>query len=213
MSRMAKVLVACCSVVLLTASGVAGVWVGVQIEREENRRVEAIGGSLQRLAAEVQRIVPLVEGDWKKFGGQGWEFMPTGGKPWGYWREREDVMFFTLLDLTLHCQVGTGVCPNGTLRPFQYRRPYTFGPSPVGFPSGGIAEAFENDEGRIWIGERSPGRLALHGKAHPVLWRRPVRISVVVFSDELDRLAATSDAFYFKPFGKWRTSLHTVRYE
>lgn len=213
MGRMRTIVVICCSLAVILAFGAFGMWAGIRIEREENRRVEAIGGSLQRLAAEVQRIVPLVEGDWKKFGGQGWEFMPTGGKPRGYWREREDVMFFALLDLTLHCRVGTRVCPSGTIRPFQYRRAYTFGPSPVGFPSGGIAEAFENDEGRIWIGERSPGRLALRGETRPVLWRQPVQISVTVLNDELNRLVATSDAFYFKPFGKWETSLHTVRYE
>ncbi|MFA4880880.1 MAG: hypothetical protein WC650_04640 [Candidatus Doudnabacteria bacterium] len=153
------------------------------------------------LAEDALRYAKPTEGDWKKFTDIGWAFMPTDGKNWAYWRDKqEEVQFFTLLDLALYQDRNNHVC----LRPFQYRKAYAFNPVSLADNDKKLqrVDNVQTTYGRIWIEVQEPGKLVLTGLTLPLKFRTPRKVALEISNHYLVECTKESSAFYWKPVGK-----------
>ena len=168
--------------------------------QEEKLRSRNLLNQILDLTEDALRYVKPTEGDWKYFSDLGWTFMPTDGKNWAYWQNKEEeVQFFTLLDLALYKNQSN----NFYLRPFQYRKAYAS--NPVTIQQEKELQQVDNVQtayGRIWIEVQEPGRLVFTGLTLPLKFRVPRKVTLEISNHYLIERTKESSAFCWKPVGK-----------
>ncbi|MDD5626541.1 MAG: hypothetical protein PHW01_00790 [Patescibacteria group bacterium] len=169
--------------------------------QEEEFRSRNLLNKMLDLTEDASRYVKPTEGDWKYFSDLGWAFMPTDGKNWAYWRDKQEkAQFFTLLDLALYKNQN-----NFYLRPFQYRKAYAFNPVSIDRKEIQKVDNIQNEYGRIWIEVQEPGRLVFIGLTKPLKFRQPRKLHLEISNHYLIERTKESGAFYWKPVGKLST--------
>lgn len=168
--------------------------------QEEELRSRNLLNQMLDFAEDALRYVKPIEGDWKYFSDLGWAFMPTDGKNWAYWRDKQgETQFFTLLDLALYKNRSN----NFYLRPFQYRKAYAFNPVSIDRKELQKVDNIQNEYGRIWTEVQEPGRLIITGLTSPLKFRTPRKVCLKIENHYLAEHTKESGAFYWKPLGKF----------
>jgi len=190
-------------IILVCALVASAVFKLNQVIQEEGYRCQSLINQMQDFAEDALYYVQPVAGDWQK-DNRGWIFIPTDGKNWAYWREKnEEGRFFTLIDLGFYKDQNNYV----TLRPFQYRKAYASVPIPLNQKAQQIDDV-QNNAGHIWIETQEPGRLVFAAITEPLKFRRPYKLHVEIRNDCLTQRIKESQAFYWEPLGKFIIESH-----